>query len=704
MARHFVQGAAVSLLALAVAMPAAAQDRGISYTLYGTPGLLEMPSALSARDGQIAATLSYGGGQVRNTFTFQVTPRLSGSFRYTAVDDLQPFGDTSLDGYYFDRSFDLRYRLMAEEGWRPEVAVGFQDFLGTGYYSGEYLVATRRVTDSWRVTAGLGWGRFGSAGGIDNPFGLDDRPTYRPGETGGTVLTDQIFRGDMGVFGGVEYAASDRLTFKAEYSSDAYVDEGAQGLIEVDSPINVGMVWRPRDGVQLGAAWMYGNEIGLWGTFILNPNDRPTESGFDAPPYPVAVRSGDARAAQTWDRAALPEATLRETLRTALADEGITLDAVEIGDHSARVRYTNTRYRTEAQAMGRVARVLTTILPPSVESITLEPQSRGIPMTAATFLRSDLERFENRVGGTDAIRAAGDFSDAGPTAGLTPVANPSNPFTWGLAPYLELIVFDGQNPLGVDLGVEATASYRFAPNLILSGAIRKSLTPTDEIGSIADSSLPPVRRNAPFYTRDGDPGLQSLTLAWYGRPGTDLYSRVSVGYLERMFGGVSGELLWAPVDSRLALGAEVNYAVQRDFDLGFGFQDYDVVTGHVSAYYDIGNGFHAQVDAGRYLAGDWGATFTLDREFENGWRIGGYFTLTDVPFEDFGEGSFDKGIRITIPTDFFLGQPTRREISNTLQSLTRDGGARLNVDGRLYETVRGGHMSDLDDSWGRFWR
>jgi hypothetical protein len=114
-----------------------------------------------------------------------------------------------------------------------------------------------------------------------------------------------------------------------------------------------------------------------------------------------------------------------------------------------------------------------------------------------------------------------------------------------------------------------------------------------------------------------------------------------------MYGGVSGEVLWKKSASRLALGAEVNYALKRDFDDLFGFGDYDIVTGHVSGYYDMGNGFHGQVDVGRYLAGDWGATFSVDREFNNGWRVGAYATLTDVPFDEFGEGSFDKGIRIS---------------------------------------------------------
>jgi hypothetical protein len=185
-----------------------------------------------------------------------------------------------------------------------------------------------------------------------------------------------------------------------------------------------------------------------------------------------------------------------------------------------------------------------------------------------------------------------------------------------------------------------------------------------------------------------------------------------------MYGGVSTEVLWKPVASRLAVGAEVNYAMLRDQDMGFGFAqyetqddgsriengDYTVTTANLTGYYDIGRGYHASFGVGKYLAGDVGATFALDREYENGWKVGGYFTLTDMPFDDFGEGSFDKGIRITIPYDYFIGTPSRKSVTTTVQSLTRDGGATLNVQGRLYEVVRDGQLGDLTDTWGRFGR
>jgi len=171
-----------------------------------------------------------------------------------------------------------------------------------------------------------------------------------------------------------------------------------------------------------------------------------------------------------------------------------------------------------------------------------------------------------------------------------------------------------------------------------------------------------------------------------------------------MFGGVSAELLWYPVSSRLALGAEINYVKQRDFDMLFGFQNYEVLTGHASAYYDFGNGFYGQLDVGRYLAGDYGATISIDREFNNGFKVGGYFTLTDVPFDTFGEGSFDKGLRIEIPLSWITGQPSRTSISQTIQPITRDGGARLKVQNRLHDFVRDYRGKELSDGWGRYLR
>lgn len=735
----FLRG--VSLVAIAAASTAAAQDRGPSYTFFGTPGLLEMPTAESANRSDIAATLSYGGSAgVRTSFTYQLTDRFSGSFRYASMDIYRP--DRDGDGFddifeTFDRSFDMQYRISDESRYLPAVAIGLRDFLGTGRFSSEYIVGSKSFGANLIVSGGIGWGRMGEHNGFTNPLGridpaFEDRPIYvdrtfadEPGEgNGGQISANQFFRGDAAFFGGVEYQINPKLGVKAEYSSIAYDPFNYLPAVDRESPWNFGVTYRPTNGTELNLAYLYGTEISASATFLINPENRPTAGGLDPAPAPVRVRTADQRAALTWDQAKQPEPAVRAGLTQLLAVEGIALVGLQITDTTARLRYDNTRFRSEAQAMGRAARMMTQIIPPSVNTFIMEPTANGIPVSATTLRRSDIEALENRVGAADTLYQNASFGASGANDGLVfqPVTGPR--FQWGIAPYLSLILFNQNDPVSADVGLAFDAQYKIAPNLVIKGRVQQTLQGASDPLQFFDTpnDYVNVRTDTAYFGRHGGPTLEKLAITHYSRPGKDLYGRISAGYLERMYGGISTELLWKPVSSRLALGAELNYTALRDQDMGFGFAlyetvatdenrrsrvevgDYDVVTGHLSAYYDLGRGYQAQLDVGRYLAGDWGATFALDREFENGWTVGGYFTLTDMPFDDFGEGSFDKGIRISIPFDYFIGTPSQKSVDTTLQSLSRDGGARLDVDGRLYDVVRSGHQSDLTDTWGRFWR
>ncbi len=692
-----------SVLAVAAAVPLAAEDWRPNYSLFGMPGVIDMPSAVAPPDGEIAATISGFDETQRATFSFQVLPRVTGSFRYSFIDT-------------YDRSFDVQYQLAYEGDIRPAIAIGLRDFIGTGRYSGEYVVATKTFGDSVRASAGLGWGRLGQVNGFTNPLsilgeGFETRPDDSIA-TGGTILTGQFFRGDAAFFGGVEWRVNDEWTLLAEYASDAYTREADKVGFERSSPLNFGVTWQPNETYRLGAYYMYGTEIGISGTIVIDPTERATGSGLDSAPIPVAVRSGDVANAASWD---MPQArtTIAETLGAVMATDGFRLLGVEINGTQMRVRYENGRYRSEAQGVGRVSRILTQVAPAYVETFVLEPTQRGIALSAVTVRRLDMEQLENTVNAAALSYDRAGFADAAGPAPDVGWDDPTPAFLWGVSPYLEIALFDGDEPARADVGVEASFRYELRPNLILAGAYRQRVAGNRAEGAVSASTLPDVRRSGAQYGAESGGGIENLYLSWYGRPGRNLYSRATVGYLERGFGGVSGELLWKPVDSRLALGAALNYVMLRDFDLGFGFRSaegdasgdvYDVVTGHASAYYDLGNGFEAQLDIGRYLAGDWGATFALDREFENGWKVGAYFTMTDVPFDDFGEGSFDKGIRVEIPTDWVLGTPTRATTATTLSSLERDGGARLRVDGRLYDVIEGGHQGQMQDTWGRFWR
>lgn len=669
-------------------------------SFYGTPGLIETPTAETAEDGALIASYTQFGSTTRTALTFQLTKRLTASFRYSKVPDFETIG---VD--YFDRSFDLRFQVFDEQKYLPGISVGLRDFAGTGVLGSEYIVATKTIGEKLRVSAGLGWGRLGTYNDLGSPFG--ERPTDQL-LTGGTANFDKFFKGPVAPFGGISYQATDRLTLKAEYSSDNYVIETERGLFERNSPWNFGVDYRFKNGVGVSAAYLYGSEFGVQVNLALSPKRPIVPLGNEKAPLPVERRPSRSTAPDDWGVEWASEAratpVLSERLSKVLEKDGIVVEAISVSGTQVELRVRNNRYQALPQALGRSARAMTRALPASVETIAITPVESGVPLSRVVFRRTDLENFENAASKEILARASIEDAARSP-ANLTQVPGIYPRFDWSLTPYVNLGYFDPDAPVRGDFGLRLSADYKIAPGWELSGSIRKKIAGNlDEVERESNSVLPRVRSDFALYAREADPALDHLTLAHYGRPGKDLYSRVTVGYLEKMFGGVSGEILWKPVNSRLALGAEVNWVKQRDFDQLLAFRDYEVVTGHASAYYSFGNGFHGQVDVGRYLAGDWGATISLDREFANGWSVGAFATFTDVSFEDFGEGSFDKGIRLKVPISFFTGQPSKKRLASTIRPLTRDGGARLRVDGRLYERVRVAHEPDLAKSWGNFWR
>ncbi len=680
-------------------------DRSYTYNLYGTPGLIDLPTARSAPDAEFGATVSQFGITTRNTLTFQITPRLSGSFRYSRIETNGAPTDL------FDRSFDVRYRFIDEGAINPSIAIGLRDIIGTGVYSSEYIVATKQVSPNVEVTAGLGWGRLGGLNGFQNPLSifsdsLKDRPFGTTGN-GGQFEIDRWFRGDAALFAGVEWWMRDDLRFALEYSSDEYPRESGPELGEFDraSPINAAVTYNFTDDVAFNAYYLYGSEFGAGLTFTLNPKSPAVIGDTGIRPTPVVPRRAGAAQSAGWVGQENAVPLMQGNVARLLEFEGMSLQAMEVTPRAVTVLIENETYVAPAQAIGRTARILTRALPASIETFTIIPVVNDIQTAAVTIRRTDIEALEFAPNQAEEIRQRTDARGAGRLGANAQAPEGEYPsFRWWLGPYVAASFFDPDNPVRADFGIELEAELSPAAGWKISGAVRQPLLGNIGEGRESDSVIQRVRSDAPLYAAQGNPAITHLTASYSTHIGADWYGRVTAGYLEPMFGGVSTEVLWKPFDSRLGLGLEVNYAKQRDFDQLFGFRDYDVVTGHASAYYDFGNGFHAQLDAGRYLAGDDGMTFALDREFDNGWRIGAFATLTDVSFEDFGEGSFDKGLRFSIPLGHFVGTPSARVDQVVVRPLTRDGGARLVVEDRLYETVRGSHAQDLYGSWGRFWR
>jgi hypothetical protein len=687
----------------------APQDRP-SLNFYGAPGLIDMPSAEALPDGQFALGVSHFGGITRTTATFQALPRVSASFRYIGIQDWNSNGFET----YRDRSFDVRFLVKKEGRYLPSVTVGLQDFAGTGIYAAEYVVATKSfdapaaLSGRVKVTAGLGWGRLGSAGSIGAPLG-QNRPGFDPSSSrGGSPSYDQWFRGPAAPFAGVEWQINDQWAVKAEYSSDAYEPETSRGVFTRKSRLNFGAEYKISDRWRIGGYYLYGSEFGLNAQLQIDPRKpvAPVRLLPTAPVYQRPAPSTDPAAWSTdWAQSATAPINLRDQLMPLLEQEGLTLVALAVSPNSAELRFLNTRYDAIAVAIGRAARVMARVLPASVETFRLVPMADNIAQSAVVLRRSDLEALEYAPQAANALLAVADVTGATPSLAGAALNEDLYPdFAWALGPFVAPSYFDPGKPVRADVGAELSASYRPAPGWLVAGSLRHRLA-----GNVADSvrtsnsRLPRVRTDGVLYARGGDTVLQDLYVSKQWKMSQDIYARASAGYFEREFGGFSGEMLWKPVGSRLALGVEANYARKRDYDGQFGFQEYDVLTGHGSVYYEFDNGYLAQLDVGQYLAGDKGATLSLTREFENGWKVGGFFTLTNVSAEEFGEGSFDKGLTLEIPVSWFTGRPMQRSLGTTIRPIQRDGGARLKVPGRLYEQVRTGHRNAVEDQWSRVW-
>ena len=147
---------------------------------------------------------------------------------------------------------------------------------------------------------------------------------------------------------------------------------------------------------------------------------------------------------------------------------------------------------------------------------------------------------------------------------------------------------------------------------------------------------------------------------------------MSAGIFEDMFSGYGMEYLFYKENTNYAFGLELFKVRKRDYEWGFGHLDYENTT-LTSNFYYRNYGlipFDFKLSAGEYLAGDVGGTIEISRTYDTGVRFGAFATFTDVSAEDFGEGSFDKGIFFNIPIYGNL-------INYTWRPLTKDPGAKL---------------------------
>jgi len=779
---------------------------------FGGVGLVDMPSARMAPDGEIGVGASFLRHNQHYNIVFQALPWLETDFRYSG---LQHF-DSEFPVYY-DRAIALKVRLWDETDVFPAVAIGINDLVGTGIYSGEYLVASKRF-GPFDATLGIGWGRLGTTDLIKNPLAdIFHSFANRSDQlsTPGSVSFGSLFHGPFsGLFGGVVYHTPlDKLSIIMEYSSDAYQPERTSGDLTPRGQVNIGASYRATDTTTLGLSWLYGTTLNGSISFALDPTTDPFPQHYGDPPMPppqlrtdaqrqqalnqllqqrqgnsdalvfsasglnalsdalfaevgnladvsmrgrtlmLSIGAGDVRAVCTNAAAmaarynvdleavavndaagkitrcvvqrrgagALVNAALTQNPGAALSGLALTpaalitidasapaepsaqsaiqaikaeavkqqigIQAISLTESEAIVYYSNLSYSHEDDAVKRLVRILLADAPPNIEKFHLLPTLGGVPQAEFDILRAPTER---------AIAQTGSYSllDNGNTLNDAPLQNPvlsaalrgTYPkFGWNVFPQFRQELFDPSNPFAVQFLAAVQGVAELQPGLAAVGEAEASVYDNFNVNRNGGSLLPHVRTDWTRYFTEGKNGIGQLELDYLTRLAPDVFAQARVGYLESMFAGVGGEVLWRPEGQRWAIDGDIYRVQQRDFNRQFGVQSYQVTTGHVTLYYaSPWYGVNFQLRAGQYLAGDRGVTVEMSRRFSTGVELGVFFTKTNVSATQFGEGSFDKGFIITIPLDWVVPISTQSGISTVIRPIQRDGGQALEGDANLY--------------------
>ncbi len=708
----------LSLLSLAVISSFSSFAKEFSYpeldysqTDFGGVGLIQMPSARLNKEGDFRLGVTSNNDYIHYAASLQLFPWLEATVRYTQVDELLYSGDDGFSGdtKYTDKSIDAKIRLIEESYWLPQIAVGLRDIGGTGLFDGEYIVASKR-NGPFDFTLGVGWGYLGNSGNLHGDKSTVDcgRDTTYGGK-GGQIDAGRMFSGCMAIFGGVEYQTPFApLRLKLEYDGNDYksdfpVRRGDSNMSQ-STPFNFGLIYQLTDWADLRLSYERGNTFtaGLilgadMGSMV------PVWIDSEKPAYQQSVPV-DHLSEEQW-----------QALNNQLAENaGYQQAEIYYDKQTITVVGEQKKYRDRSEAQERAALLIANSGIDAKTYRIIETKERQ-PLTEA---RIDSDKF--------AKVASNAYPNATP-ADATLFSEPAEPlrgrvsdhrkyWSFGLSPVLQQSFGGSEDFYLYAIGVNADASLKLGDHFVASGTLYGNLLDNYDKFKYTvppdGTNLKRVRTLTRQYYEE-TLRVSNLQLSYFDRFGNSLYSQVYAGYLETMFGGVGGEVLYRPMGSKWAMGIDANYVKQRDPHTAFGFYKNEqqpaegnnrafnvqtgTVTGHFSVYWqnplDLFDGTLLKVSAGRYLAEDTGVTVDVSKRFDSGVIAGAFATKTNLSAEEFGEGSFTKGFYISIPFDLLTVKPSTSRTTISWLPIQRDGGQMLSRKYSLYD------MTDARSPW-----
>jgi len=637
--------------------------------------------------------------------TLSVSPFdwLEASYFYYRPTDLKWGGQR---GLYLDKGFNVKITYRPKNSLIPNLAIGLDDFSGTGLFTKEYMVMSKGFTNSI-VSLGLGWGKFAGENSFGNPLSnVSERFNTRPlisdnYNTGGMPSYDMWFRGDASIFGGIEYLIpkSRGLKFKLELDPFDYKDLSSDSRLgpineirKKDSDINFGLSFPWNNYLTFDLSYIKGNTVNFSFSYGLTFNsDNLSKKPKFNPELTQTIKTGNKKR------------DFYEDLLNNLNRNRLLLQTSDLDEGNLDISISTSEYRNAIRSSSYASYIANKIARGhdiDLKTINISHINAGVEINEISYIAKYYDNDDTPI---ELVIRNTTFDSGEPNGYQQDEFQPNVKFPAlfsSLSPSIRSYIGNPQKFYfgGVDLNLNS--EVQFSRNLILySELVYPMLNNFSDVPYNPDSLMQGVRTDIVKYLQEDDIHINRMQLDYMWSPFKEVYSKITAGIFEQMFGGFGGELLYRPFDKNYHIGFEIFYVKQRSFEKKFNFQDYRTSTGHINFGYRFAKGVESNISYGRYLAKDDGFTFDLSRTTKSGFKAGIYFTRTDVPAEIFGEGSFDKGFYFQIPLDLISNQYSSEYSNFRISPLTRDGGAKLRFDNDLKGLIYNSTNNDLFKQW-----
>ena len=686
------------------------KDRNPSYNSFGQVGIIQNPSADIMEEGSVYFTLNRNDIWKYGSLTVTPFSWLEASYFYYRPDDLY-WSDYYIigKGDYLDKGFNVKFSYTPINKNYPKVAIGLDDFAGTGYFAKEYIVFTKNF-NSFSLTLGAGTGKFSSDKAFKNPLSyIDSRINERPIlsenlELGGTPLYDTWGRGPVGIFGGFEFYIPNANGLKLKIENDPfnYFDLSAGLRFDADpiirkkeSDINIGLSYPLNDFISVDASFIKGNTFNLTVSIGTSFNKKLKRKKTFKPIIENKDFNKDVKGEFYRD------------LLNNLNKNNLFLQTAQINKNSLSVAIQTDEYRNHIMQSSRAAYIADKTLELNnlnINKIEITNINVGVELNKISFNSEDISKYFDGYP-FELIRNNTQITEGVTNDYLSNEFKPSINFPQIFTSYGPALVHHIGSPARFYYGgleLEHNSEIQFSRNLIMNTKLNLALVNTfDEKYYRPDSPfLQHVRTDLLKYLQQGEEYISQMQLDYIWSPYKNIYAKTSIGLFEKMFGGIGGEVIYRPFESNFSVGAEFYSVKQRSFKQRFQFFDYKTNTGHINFhYFEPKTGIHINTSYGKYLAKDKGYTIDISRQTKSGFRGGFFFSKTDVTVAQFGEGSFDKGFYFQIPLDLLGSSSNSRFYNFKIKSLTRDGGAKLDISNNIFSLIHNSNRSSIDTTW-----